>query len=181
MDQRRVCAVILILLSFPLLAIAQGLPQRVTALEAKVAELEAKVAQHHVPDCSPRTALFGDCDLRLQSPVPLRFGSSRYVRGLDQADHEYRRFGGGFICRYALQIPDGSGGWIEQIRVRCDCGASCDPTVVPVISDTMRLSTGTASGSLTAAGLLENNRGVCVAAERKTGKLDFDVGVTGCS
>jgi hypothetical protein len=30
-----------------------------------------------------------------------------------------------------------------------------DPTVVPMISDTMRLSTGTASGSLTAAGLLE--------------------------
>jgi hypothetical protein len=46
MDQRRVFAVILILLSFPLLAIAQGLPRRVTELEAKVAVLEATVATH---------------------------------------------------------------------------------------------------------------------------------------
>ena len=155
MDQRRVFAVILILLSFPLLAIAQGVPQRVTALEAKVAELEATVATHEsqiaaLEQPSSETVIFA-----FNRPFPFNSDPVDTSGDWTKLTMSIGVSAGGFICGYALQIPDGSGGWIEQLRVHCDCGASCDPTVVPVISDTMRLSTGTASGSLTAAGLLE--------------------------
>ena len=59
----------------------------------------------------------------------------------------------GGICDYALQIPF-DGGWIEQVRIDCRCGAACPAVTIPVISDSYRLSTGTGSGSITAAGRL---------------------------
>jgi hypothetical protein len=134
---------------------AQGLESRVTALEREVAALQsavntltAEVATLGQPHSA--TVIFA-----FNRPFPFNSDPVDTSGDWTKLTMSIGVSAGGFICGYALQIPDGSGGWIEQIRVRCDCGASCDPTVVPVISDTMRLSTGTASGSLTAAGLLE--------------------------
>jgi len=59
----------------------------------------------------------------------------------------------GSICGYALLIPS-NGDWIEQVRVGCDCGSECPVVTFPVISDSYRFSTGTASGNITAAGRL---------------------------
>jgi hypothetical protein len=122
-------------------AAAQGLESRVTTLEQEVAALQQPAS---------KSVIFA-----FNRPFPFNSDPVDTSGDWTKLTMSIGVSAGGFICGYALQIPDGSGGWIEQIRVRCDCGASCDPTVVPVISDTMRLSTGTASGSLTAAGLLE--------------------------
>jgi hypothetical protein len=146
----------LILLSCPLSsAIAQGLEPRVNALEREVAALEATVAQHTSQIAALAEPSSGTVVFAFNRPFPFDSDPVDTSGDWTKLTMSIGVSAGGFICGYALQIPDGSGGWIEQIRVRCDCGASCDPTVVPVISDTMRLSTGTASGSLTAAGLLE--------------------------
>ena len=122
-------------------AAAQGLESRVATLEQEVAALQQPAS---------KSVIFA-----FNRPFPFNSDPVDTSGDWTKLTMSIGVSAGGFICGYALQIPDGSGGWIEQIRVRCDCGASCDPTVVPVISDTMRLSTGTASGSLTAAGLLE--------------------------
>ena len=156
MNQIRAFAVMLILLCLPWsLAIAQGLPQRVTALENEVAALQATVAQHTSQIATLSQPSSETVTFAFNRPFPFDSDPVDTSGDWTKLTMSIGVSAGGFICGYALQIPDGSGGWIEQVRVRCDCGASCDPTVVPVISDTMRLSTGTASGSLTAAGLLE--------------------------
>jgi hypothetical protein len=139
---KRIGAVIMMLLSLSCASVfAQGLESRVTRLEQEVAALQQPAS---------KSVIFA-----FNRPFPFNSDPVDTSGDWTKLTMSIGVSAGGFICGYVLQIPDGSGGWIEQIRVRCDCGASCDPTVVPVISDTMRLSTGTASGSLTAAGLLE--------------------------
>ena len=117
---------------------AQGLEGRVSALEREVAALQstvntlaAEVATLGQPHSA--TVIFA-----FNRPFPFNSDPVDTSGDWTKLTMSIGVSAGGFICGYALQIPDGSGGWIEQIRVRCDCGASCDPTVVPVISDTMR-------------------------------------------
>jgi hypothetical protein len=126
----------------------RALEHEVEALQSAVNTLTAEVAALSQPDSA--TVIFA-----FNRPFPFNSDPVDTSGDWTKLTMSIGVSAGGFICGYSLQIPDGSGEWIEQIRVRCDCGASCDPTVVPVISDTIRLSTGTASGSLTAAGLLE--------------------------
>ena len=159
MDQRRVFAVILILLSFPLLAIAQGVPRRVTALEAKVAELEATVAQHTsqiaaLEPPSSETVIFA-----FNRPVSFTTDPVSIGEGWTKMTFSVGISYGGFLCDYALRVPAipgvVSGEWVEQLRVHCDCGAVCPVISIPVISDFYEFSTGTSAGAVTAAGVVE--------------------------
>jgi hypothetical protein len=153
MNHIRAFAVILILLSFPLsLAIAQGLPQRVTALEAEVAALEATVATHEsqiaaLSQPSSATVIFA-----LDRPIPFTTDPVDTSGGWTKMTVSVGTTGS--LCGYSLLIPS-QGMWIEQIRVNCDCGRVCPVVSIPVISDFYEFSTGTASGTVTAAGVLE--------------------------
>jgi hypothetical protein len=152
MNHIRAFAVILILLSFPVLAIAQGLPQRVTALEAEVAALEATVATHEsqiaaLSQPSSATVIFA-----LDRPIPFTTDPVETSGGWTKMTVSVGTTGS--LCGYSLLIPS-QGMWIEQIRVNCDCGRVCPVVSIPVISDFYEFSTGTASGTVTAAGVLE--------------------------
>jgi hypothetical protein len=152
MTQIRALAVMLILLSFPLLACAQALPQRVTALEADVAELEATVSTHEsqiaaLSQPSSATVIFA-----LDRPIP--FTTDPVETSGDWTKMTVSVGTTGSLCGYSLLIPS-QGVWIEQIRVNCDCGRVCPVVSIPVISDFYEFSTGTASGTVTAAGVLE--------------------------
>ncbi len=72
---------------------------------------------------------------------------------------------GGSITGYALRIPVVAGvitqdptdniNWMEQIRVACDGGVGCPVITIPVISEFYEFSTGTSSGNVTAAAVVE--------------------------
>ena len=87
MNHIQAFAVILIPLSFPLsLAIAQGLPQRVSVLGHEVATLQATVGMQEsqiaaLSQPSSVTVIFA-----LDRPIALYYRSCRDLRGLDQND-----------------------------------------------------------------------------------------------
>lgn len=153
MNQIRAFAVMLILLSLPWsLAIAQGIPQRVTALENEVAALQATVARHEsqiaaLSQPSSTTMIFA-----LDRPVP--FTTDPVETSGDWTKMTVSVGTTGSLCGYSLLIPS-QGTWIEQIRVNCDCRRVCPVVSIPVISEAYAFSTGTATGTVTAAGVLE--------------------------
>ena len=153
MYQIRAFAVVLILLSLPWsLAIAQGLPQRVTALEHEVAALQATVATHEsqiaaLAQPSSATVIFA-----LDRPVPFTTDPVEISGGWTKMTVSVGTTGS--LCGYSLLIPS-NGAWIEQIRVACDCGRQCPVVSIPVINEFYEFSTGTTSGTVTAAGVLE--------------------------
>ena len=153
MNQIRAVTVMLILLSCPFsLAIAQGLENRVTALEQKVAALEATVAQHTsqiaaLSQPSSETVVFA-----FDRPVPFDTDPADTSGGWTKMTVSVGTTGS--LCGYSLLTPS-NGTRIEQLRVICDCGRVCPVVSIPVISDAYVFSTGTATGTVTAAGLLE--------------------------
>jgi hypothetical protein len=162
----RVFTMILILLSFPLsLAIAQGLPERVTALEREVAELEAKVTTHEfqiaaLSQPSSATVIFAYNRPVSFTTLPVNIGTG-WTKMTVSVGMSY----GGSITGYALRIPVVAGvitqdptdniNWMEQIRVACDGGVGCPVITIPVISEFYEFSTGTSSGNVTAAAVVE--------------------------
>jgi hypothetical protein len=152
--------VLLILLSLSWsLAIAQGLPQRVTALEREVAALQstvdtltAEVATLGQPDSA--TVIFA-----YNRPVSFTTDPVSIGEGWTKMTFSVGVSYGGFLCDYALRVPAipgvVSGELVEQLRVSCGCGVICPMISIPVISDFYEFSTGTSSGAVTAAGVVE--------------------------
>jgi hypothetical protein len=146
-------------------AAAQGLEPRVTTLESEVASLQstvntltAEVTTLGQPDSA--TVVFAYNHPVSFTTLPVNIGTG-WTKMTVSVGMSY----GGSITEYALRIPVVPGvitqdptdniNWMEQIRVACDGGVGCPVIAIPVISEFYEFSTGTSSGNVTAAAVVE--------------------------
>lgn len=60
------------------------------------------------------------------------------------------------IVQYGVHYSNNQSDFTEQVRINCGGGTSCPITTLPILGKYYRISTGTATGNVTASGLLSN-------------------------
>lgn len=134
--------------------------EQITALQEKVNDLEAalSVTPTPTPTETPTPTPTGEPE-----STTITFASNR-PQPFDSEWHDVRGYQTmkinlsitGFITQYDVQYTNNpsASGFTIQSTVNCSSATTCPEKTLPIIGDYYRISTGTASGNVTATALL---------------------------